>query len=559
MSIKKYLSLFASSIILAQAATPDAGALSQDIEKQLVTQPQKTLPKPQLQKVQQEDKKTSLSKVKVLINGFKISGNSVITTQAIEVQISKYIGKSLSFDELQDVTRAVAEYYRENGFSARAFLPPQEVQGGIIEIMILEGKLSAIEIDTATSKRLKPEIAQNIIENSHPVGATLETKKLERGLMILGDTPGIRPSSSLSAGENAGDSKLKVKLEDSDLVNGSVSYSNAGSKSTAPHQFSLSLGLNSPASIGDQLTFQGMKTRGIDYGRVAYSLPFGTSGLRFGINVTKMEYEVVDGLEADGNSKSKGWSFTYPFIRSGSANLSGSLSYDAKEYFNRSSGTPISDKTNDVYNTSLNGSLYDDKGQTGYGITLTTGEIDLSGLASDLQADQSTAQTDGHYTKTVLNLSRTQIIADDALFSFSGIFQKANTNLDSGEKLYLGGASGIRAYPSNEAGGDEGWMLNLDLTKNLPNGYSLSYFYDIGEIKQHHNLYTGWQGNSTAANRYKLKGMGVAVGYAKNGWSGKLSAAFKVGDNPNASITDGSDNDGTDKNPRIWANITKVF
>ena len=172
---------------------------------------------------------------------------------------------------------------------------------------------------------------------------------------------------------------------------------------------------------------------------------------------------------------------------------------------------------------------------------------------------QSTAQTNGNFIKTVLNLSRMQILTDDITFSVLGTLQKANKNLDSGEKLYLGGSSGIRAYPSNEAGGDEGWMLNLDLTKNLPYGFSLSYFYDIGEIKQHDSLYTGWQGNSTAENKYRLEGTGIAAGYTNNGWSGKLSLAYKVGDNPNASITDGTDNDGTNKDPRVWVNIAKAF
>jgi len=555
----KHISLIASLSLVAYASSPDAGTITKDIEKKLEIKQQQPLPTPKLQTQQETEKKTTPSAIKIQVNGFKISGNSVIATQKLQAVLAPFVGKSLSFSELQDASRTIPEYYRDNGFSSRAFLPPQEVQGGIVEIMILEGKLSAIEIDTATSTRLQPQIAKDIIENAHPMGDILEVKKLEKGLLILGDTPGIRPASSLVAGENAGDSKLKVKLEDTSLFNGNVGYSNSGSKSTGDEQFTASLGVNSPSSVGDQLTFQGMKTRGIDFIKVGYSVPFGTSGLRFGLNTSKMTYEVVEGSEADGKSTSTGFNFNYPAIRSSNANVTFILSYDHKRYLNRSAGTVISDKENNIWNATLLGASYDTTGQNSYGLTLTNGKLDLTALDSDYQADQSTAKTDGEFAKAVLNLGRTQFIADDSSFSLQGMMQQSNKNLDSGEKIYLGGASGVRAYPSSEAGGDEGWMINAELTKNLQNGFALGFFYDIGEVKQHHTLYTGWQGGSTAGNSYRLKGLGTSLSYASGTLSMKATAAFRDGQNPNPNVTDGTDNDGTKKNPRIWFNITKVF
>lgn len=544
------------SAIIAQAANVDAGSITKDIERQLETP--KSLPKVTVPQIDTQEKQTSPSVIKVYVKAFKINGNTVVATSELENVLSVYLGKTLTFDELQDATRAIVEYYRTKGYSARAFLPPQEIQDGIVEIMIIEGKLSAIEIDTQTSKRLKGDMAKGIIETAHPIGKTLEIKKLEKGLLILGDTPGIRPASSLSAGESAGDSKLKVKLEDTAFVSGTINGSNTGSKSTGTNQLSLSSAINSPSSIGDQIVFQGMRTQGIDYGRLSYSLPLGYSGLRLGMNGSKMKYETVEGANADGKSKNIGFNLSYPILRSPNANLSVSLAYDKKSYLNKSAGTIISDKTNDVTTLSFNGNTYDSKGYNNYGISITRGNLDLTGLASDYQTDQNTAKTNGYYLKTVLNLARTQYLNDTLSLNISSTLQKSNKNLDSGERMYLGGSSGIRAYPNNEASGDEGWMINAELTKILPFGFNASLFYDIGEIKQHEELYSGWQGAGIDSNHYQLKGYGVSVGYGYGSWSAKATVAYKDGHNPNPQ-PNGSDNDGTKKEPRVWLSISKAF
>jgi hemolysin activation/secretion protein len=554
--ISLLVSAFIASSTLAHAA-PDAGSLSQGIEKQLDAP--KALPQNQpLQLQSPAQKPTAPSSVKVALKRFTFSGNTLIKTEALQAIVAPYLGKKLSFDELQDVTRLIADYYRDKGYSARAFLPPQEVQDGIIGIIILEGKLSAIEVEAEATSRLDKAYAKNIIEDAHPTGATLEIAKIERGLLILGDTPGLVASSSLAAGENAGDSKLKVKLQDGPLFAGTLSYTNAGSKDTGSDQFSLSSALNNPFGLGDQATLQAMKTRGIDYGKVGYSIPVGYSGLRMGASVSAMQYEVVEGTDADGKANTLGLNASYPLVRTPTMNLTLLANYDMKSYLNRTSSVVISDKQNNVLSLALNASHNDAMGQTSYGISASRGKIDLSDSATDLLADEAAAQTHGDFTKWVLNASRYQNLTEGFALFASGSIQKSNKNLDSSEKLYLGGVSGIRAYPNSEAGGDEGWTLNLELIKHLYEGFTTSLFYDIGRITQHHSLYTGWQGAGTAGNAYTLKGYGATLGYTQGSFSAKATLAWKDGENPNPQ-PDGLDNDGTDKNPRIWVNLMKQF
>lgn len=556
MKTIKYLSIASLAVLYAHAA-PDAGSLSQGIEKQLDIP--KSLPQNQPLQMQTPEKKpTAPSATKVSVKRFTFSGNSTIKTEALQAVVAPYLGKKLSFDELQDVTRLIADYYRDKGFSARAFLPPQEVHDGIIGIIILEGKLSAIEVETEVNARFDKEHAKNIIADAHPIGETLEIPKVERGLLILNETPGILASSSLTAGDNAGDSKLKVKLQDAPLVVGSVSYANSGSRDTGRDQFSLSAALNNPLSLGDQTTLQLLKTEGIDYGRLGYSMPIGYSGLRVGVHASAMQYEIVEGTDGDGKAMVIGLDASYPLMRSTTNNLSFQASYDAKSYRNRAVSVVTSDKQNNVLMFGFTGSVYDTLGQTSYGANVSRGKIDLKECANDYTADQATAQTHGDFIKYVLTASRYQPLIEGFTLNLLSTLQKSDKNLDSSERLYLGGSGGVRAYPSNEASGDEGWTVNLELIKPLGEGFSTSLFYDFGRITQHHDLYTGWQGAGIAGNTYSLKGYGLSFAYAQSGLSAKATLAWKDGDNPNPQPS-GSDNDGTNKNPRLWVQLTQQF
>lgn len=554
----KYSFTFFLMASYLQAATPDAGSFNQDIEKQF----ERTTPllkKPSELELKSEEKTDNKAiGVKILVSSFQLSGNTLITNEELQGQISNYIGQRLSFSELQNVVSTISNYYRAKGFMARAFLPPQEVTNGEIKIVILEGNLSGLEIDADNLKRFDSQKAKAIIEEAHPIGEKLKTKDLERGLLLLGDTPGIVSSGSLVAGENAGDSKLKVKIEDSSLYDVFTSYSNSGSKLTGTDQLSLSSNLNSPFSMGETLSLQTMATKGIRYVKTGVSAPVGYSGLKAGINASAMTYDVITDLDADGNAKTIGTWISYPLIRSTKTNLNLILNYDEKYYLNNVSSITTNDKTNKGFTLGLDGSKYDAYGQSNMSIALTRSKIDLSKIESDYLADQSSSQSNGSFSKLLLNVSRTQTLSETVYLSVSGTVQKSNKNLDSSEKLYLGGVNGVRAFPSNEAGGDEGYLINAEIVKSFSPRFSTGLFYDYGQIRQHKILYSGWQGASTADNTYKLKGVGVNLNYRYETWSAKATLAFKHQGNPN-SQTDGSDNDGTNKDPRFWFQLSKVF
>jgi hemolysin activation/secretion protein len=133
--------------------------------------------------------------------------------------------------------------------------------------------------------------------------------------------------------------------------------------------------------------------------------------------------------------------------------------------------------------------------------------------------------------------------------------QFASKNLDSSEKMSLGGPSGVRAYPTGEASGDEGYRYSLDLRYNLGNmpffgDITPLIFYDYGRIKQFKN--TSASTTAITNNEYSLSGYGLGLeAVNSNNFSLKFIAAHTNGGNPGAS-TQGNDSDGRSDNTRYW-------
>jgi hemolysin activation/secretion protein len=354
-----------------------------------------------------------------------------------------------------------------------------------------------------------------------------------------------------------------VKVQDKPLFSGTASLDNQGARATGPNRLSASLNVDNPRGVGDQIAFNGNVSTGNDYIKLAYSLPLGRDGARGGISTSAMNYKLLGDLavlEAKGDAQTYGINGSYPIQRSGSLNMTVSGALDRKNYYNEAAQLATSEKQVDLLILMLNGDRIDSLGQGGYtlwGVNLTSGRLDLSGNATAQNADQIGPQTEGSYTKLGWNLARLQRLSHATTLWVSLSGQLASKNLDSSEKLSLGGPSAVRAYPINEASGDDGWLATLEVRHNLRPDVQLSAFYDHGSIKQSHDAnYTG----APVVNDANLKGFGIGVNWMPSpSLTLRTTLAHRVGDNPLASPLNGTDGDGSLSLNRWWVSALKLF
>jgi len=489
------------------------------------------------------------------IKKINFKGNQRITDQQLSRVVEKYVGAMINTDVLIQATEAVNNFYRKMGYLAFAEMPNQDLTDGNVLIQIAEARFSGAVVEDPTGQLSKTNLVQNTIEQQQPKNSLVDLKAIDKATSILAETPGVKTSLSLRPGVNSGETEALATIAEGKKIDGNVSIDNAGAKSIGELRALGKVTLNNPLGFGDSADAQAVHSKGMDFQRVSYTLPFGYSGWRAGINASNSQYNIIASefiaLNAKGPSSSQGVDLSIPLLREKDTQLSLQFAYDQKRFRNEAAGEVQSQYTGSALTSTLSGSVSQNQNSTTSGnVQLVRGTIDLSGsTASHISSDASTVQTAGNYAKLKFNISQKYDFDANNTGLVSLQSQFANKNLDSSEKFYLGGMQGVRAYPTNEAGGSLGNLVTMEWQRQFmlqDNRWTASGFVDYGDVTVNRN--NDYLGASTL-NKYSLSGYGLWLGASvpsKQGISTfRLIWSHRLGNNPNANSTTGADQDGT--------------
>jgi hemolysin activation/secretion protein len=524
---------------------PDAGALQQQIDRER----QQALPKRMApEKSVAPAVMKPVAGISITVNEFRFAGNTLITSGQLGPVVASYLNRPLDFAQLQSAAVAVAEAYRAAGWVVRAYLPQQEVAGGIVTIQIVEAVFGGVRREGPEPARVRMSYVLGTVDDQQKKGAPLNLDAMDRALLLADDLPGVTVAGSLAQGAGERETELILKLADEPLFVGEAGIDNTGSRSTGTQRITANLTLNSPMGFGESIGVNVIHTQGSDYFRLGYTQPVGSDGWRVGANVSQMDYRLIqkpNNPDTDkGSSSSMGVEASYPVIRSRLTNLFLNLNADHRSFDNQIAGVTSSHYTIDSLTFSLNANLFDNLGGGGANsasLSWVTGHQSLGTL--DIGEN---AKLDARYSKLRYSLSRQQVITNAVSFYAVLSGQEAGTDLDSSEKFYLGGANGVRAYPSGEGGGSSGVMANLELRWKLPEGFVLTGFHDYGHVR------------NDAAMSYSLKGTGLSLAWQTPlGLNLKAVWSHRLGANPNPVA--GNDQDGTLIRNRLWLQATLPF
>ena len=445
-------------------------------------------------------------------------------------------GGDLTLAQLRAIAAKISGFYNARGyFLAQAYLPAQDIKDGQVTIAVIEGQYGKIALDNHTN--LSPRVAHGILAGLDE-GDVVASARLERRLLLLSDLPGVRVKSTLSPGAAIGSSDLLVDLTRTPLISGSVEADNAGNRYTGAYRF-------------------GASTGGLAYGRAAYQVPLGD--LTVGIAYSHIRYELgreFRSLDANGTADVASVYASYPLIRSRDANLYAVAGFDAKKFEDRVHLTGTrSDRKSRVVTGGFTADSRDGfggGGATTASVIWSYGTLDIE-TPLDRALDATTAHTQGHFNKVSFSAARVQTLAGPLSIYGSVRGQLALDNLDSSEKMELGGAYGVRAYPEGEAYGDQGYVATAEARlalhqwmQSVPGQFQLIGFVDVGAVDYAKDP---WFAGRNTSHR-----SGIGAGAS---WAGPehilLSAtyAYKLG---GQHATSAPDEPG-----RAWFQIVKLF
>ena len=412
------------------------------------------------------------------------------------------------------------------------------------------------------------KIALSSIELNQP----MTKKELERAILLISDLPGIKATANLEKGLQQGFTKVIFETTEGKLVNPNVSFENSGSRYTGIYKASIGIDFKNLSSYGDELKTKYTKSFGdgdLNLLSLAYEAPILYSGLKAGVSTSFLNYELgeqFESLEAEGNSASYSLYLSYPIVRTTKTNLYFKTVWDKSYMSDKQQSSQTDKKSLSALRTGFI-TNHSDKflkgGYTYFDLMYHAGKNQIKN-SSSYTSDQSSsgAKTHGNFEKVSFNLSRIQRGSEKFFITLTSAGQYSYDNLDSSEKLQLGGAYGVRAYPSGEGSGDNGIKVSIEGKYILASATDVGDiraigFFDWGRIKQYKN-----RGAIplSSPNTYNLSGWGIGLNFGKpNDFDFTITYAQKNGTNPAADPTTGNDSDGSNKDDRVWFSMKKHF
>jgi hemolysin activation/secretion protein len=221
------------------------------------------------------------------LRGVAITGAHTLPSAAIAETYKPYLGKTVSQADLAGIAIAITELYRASGFTlSRAIVPPQDIKNGRIHIKVIEGHITEFVLkgDDVERYGIRPLLAP-IAEES-----PTQLKTLERQLMLVNETPGIRVADTAleEIGKTSGKFRLIVWIQAWRIFVG-LGFDDLGASAVGPYQAYATTAFNSYFLHRDSLNLSASSTpnspREFEFARFSYDLPVGDDGARLGANM----------------------------------------------------------------------------------------------------------------------------------------------------------------------------------------------------------------------------------------------------------------------------------
>lgn len=483
--------------------------------------------------------------MKFVLRSVVLEGNTVFSSEEIQAAIASDIGRETDFGGLRAIVNKVSRYYRDRGYAfARAALPAQDIVGGVVRVLVLEGRYGQIQ---AVLDGKPTDIAAPYLARLRP-GDVIATGPLERASLLLTELPGyeavpvVRPSDVVGAGD------LEIVLKESPQYTGSVRLDNHGGDVTGANRVLASVSRFRNVLPGDQLQFDALVTGGgTDLITVQYSLPLGGQGWRGSAALSHSTYKLSDVQnfqdgEFRGSSDVLTLGVTYPVIRDRRTSLTFHAGLAMGHYKNIRPAADTERYASMSVPVALRFSQLDDLGGGG----TTFGSATLTAGRISERANYLSPATIGSFFKQSLDVVRLQRLGERFTGYVRLAAQRSGDALDSSERMSAGGANGVRAFPSGEGSADRGVLAQMELRYQSPvAGLQPYVFFDTADMTR----IDAEAGNSDRG----LSGRGVGVRWQYQRLSADIAAAWAGHTGLTAEQT------ALLKKPRFWANLNYAF
>jgi len=408
------------------------------------------------------------SQLRVSVKRIQLTGNTVFSDAELSPLITPYEGRAITSEELQNLRNALSLHYLEHGYiNSGAVIPDQDVNDGVIEIEIIEGRLTDVAL--GGNERLRDSyIRQRLMLNSDQ---PLNLETLQDDIQLLQQNRLInRVNAELEPGLQRGESLLRVLVEERRPYDLGVSFNNQRSPSVGSFQGEVWSTLYNPTGFGDSLYARYGFTEGLDDVDAGYSIPLNVHDTQLQIYVDRSKADIVeepfDEADIEIKTRTYGISLTHPFYRTPRRQFHGSISFEKRrsETFILGERESLSlgpeNGKSDVAVVRLGQEWLD----RGLNRVISARSIFSVGLDVLGATKNSGDIPDGQFISWLGQFQWVQRLWDsDTQLLVRSDLQLTPDALLALEQLGIGGAYSVRGYRENLLVRDNGWVTSAEL------------------------------------------------------------------------------------------------
>lgn len=401
-------------------------------------------------------------------------GESALLEKAeLDAIAAQFIGRELGLRDLQQMVGQVNALYQRKGMlTARALLPPQKIDSGLVIVQLVEGKLGAVSVTGNAYTKDEYILKRLPLEQ----GSVINGARLDRDLKWFNRTNDMSLNASLKPGSTYGQSDVDLQVDEPKKYIARIFVDNEGVDSTGRNEAGVALQDNNLLGRGDSFNFYGTHSSGADNGSISYKIPVtrqgGTLSAAYSRNTTAINAGPLEALDVTAASTTALASYMQPWIATERWYVNTPVTYTRTHSETRISGIPLSEF--DVNKGSIGISV--DVRDPAYRAALSQTFSALN--AEDTFGNKVTRSVFAGAASAVVRINDDYYGVGRAGWQYS-----PDEDLPPSDLFQIGGPGTVRGHAQGFVAGKDGYYAGVELHRSLREWLNAFVFYDMGEVK----------------------------------------------------------------------------
>lgn len=415
------------------------------------------------------------------------SGFSVVDEATLQQVVAPFIGQSLSAAGLAELKYAITRLYYDQGYVlVKVTTPPQDVSGGVLNVVIYEAQIGSIDImdNDAVSPYLLEQISKRVKS-----GDVFRERPVESMVNDANDLGGVSASLNLRPGAQVGTTDMALIVEPTNDDVQRFTIDNFGSELTGKYVGMAQLQKSNLLGWGETLRFTGRKSDSDLWGiLVGATVPTGLRNIKMDVDFGYSENEIGDRLSdlgASGESTYFGLSFHSALINQRAQKLNARFGFEARR--SESFLLDVTESKTNLRQFFLEGNyLWNWTNTVGYVSLRFTQGVDILGASDedDPLLGRAGGDPQGFKLQPVIYIGHR--VAENGLLKALFVAQWANEALQGADLFAIGGYGTVRGFEPGEESGERGMLVNLEYQHKVyqydPWAVLFGPFLDAGKV-----------------------------------------------------------------------------